>query len=140
TKLREDMNRGFMLVERHISALGARWGLLSEKAFREGIKALIEKDFKFKVEKWVAFDSKGHVYGYPCQIEIDTAIHNEKVILIEVKAHANASDIYAFKRKTELYEETTGKKPSRLLVVTPYAEENAFQAAKHLNIEIYTKV
>ena len=26
TKLREDMNRGFELVNRHISALGARWG------------------------------------------------------------------------------------------------------------------
>jgi hypothetical protein len=26
-KLREDMNRGFELIERRISALGARWGL-----------------------------------------------------------------------------------------------------------------
>ncbi|MGQ9478595.1 MAG: hypothetical protein ACUVQ0_01040 [Thermoproteota archaeon] len=25
-KLREDMNRGFNLLERHVSAIGARWG------------------------------------------------------------------------------------------------------------------
>jgi len=30
-KLREDINKGFSLVERHLSALGARWGLMSEE-------------------------------------------------------------------------------------------------------------
>jgi len=39
-KLREDMNRGFELIERHISALGARWGLMAEDAFREGLRGL----------------------------------------------------------------------------------------------------
>ena len=33
-RLRIDMNRGFELVNRHISALGARWGLMAEDAFR----------------------------------------------------------------------------------------------------------
>jgi len=33
-KLREDMIRGFELVESHISALGARWGIMAESAFR----------------------------------------------------------------------------------------------------------
>jgi hypothetical protein len=33
-----------------------------------------------------------------------------------------------------------GKKPSRLLMVTPYAEEEALRAAKHLGVEIYTRV
>ena len=35
-KLREDMNRGFELLRRHIDALGARWGLLAEESFRAG--------------------------------------------------------------------------------------------------------
>jgi len=30
-KLREDIDEGFSLVERHLSALGARWGLMSEE-------------------------------------------------------------------------------------------------------------
>jgi len=29
-RLREDMIRGFDLVNRHISALGARWGIMAE--------------------------------------------------------------------------------------------------------------
>jgi hypothetical protein len=44
-KLREDMNRGFELIERRISALGARWGLQTEEAFREGLKGILEKEF-----------------------------------------------------------------------------------------------
>ena len=49
-RLREDMAKGFELVNRHISALGARWGLLTEEAFREGLKGLIEKELGLKVE------------------------------------------------------------------------------------------
>jgi len=43
-KLREDMNRGFELIERRISALGARWGLQTEEAFREGLRGMMERD------------------------------------------------------------------------------------------------
>lgn len=35
-KLRKDMKEGFELIRRHLDALGARWGLMSENAFREG--------------------------------------------------------------------------------------------------------
>ncbi|MEM2912322.1 MAG: DUF3782 domain-containing protein [Candidatus Bathyarchaeia archaeon] len=138
--LREDMNKGFMLVERHISALGARWGLISEEAFREGIKQLVEKEFGFKVEKWIKFDEKGIVFGYPSQIDIDIAIHDKKIVLVEIKSHVRPSDVAAFKRKAELYSQIEGKKPSRLLIITPYAEEKAFETAKNLEIEIYTKI
>ena len=48
-KLREDMNEGFALLRRHIDALGARWGLLAEKSFREGMRGLIEKHFGGKL-------------------------------------------------------------------------------------------
>jgi len=42
-KLRKDMNKGFKLVNRHISALGATWGLLAEEAFREGLRGVLEE-------------------------------------------------------------------------------------------------
>jgi len=80
-KLREDMVRGFELVERHISAIGARWGIMSEEAFREGLKGLLEKEFKLKVERWIGFDGEGLVYGYPSQVEVDVAIHDKKSFL-----------------------------------------------------------
>jgi len=49
-KLRKDMNKGFKLVNRHISALGARWGLLAEEAFREGLRGVLEEGLGLKVE------------------------------------------------------------------------------------------
>ena len=59
---------------------------------------------------------------------------------MEVKSHIRQSSVYTFKRKAELYEKLEGRKPSKLLLVTPYAEEKALEAAKHLGIEIYTKI
>ena len=32
------MNRGFELLRRHIDALRARWVMMTEEAFREGLK------------------------------------------------------------------------------------------------------
>ncbi len=139
-RLREDMIKGFSLVERHISALGARWGLISEKAFREGIRGLIEREFNVKVEKWEGYDEAGLVYGYPSMVEVDVAIHDGRTTLIEVKSHVRASDIRAFKLKASFYEKREGRKPERLLVVTPYADQDAVEAAKKLGIELYTKV
>ncbi|MBO3804133.1 MAG: DUF3782 domain-containing protein [Candidatus Brockarchaeota archaeon] len=138
--LREDMAKGFNLVEKHISALGARWGMMSEEAFREGMRGLLEKEFGFKVERWTCYDEEGNVFGYPSQVEVDVAIHDEKVVLVEVTSHAKASDVYATKRKSALYEKKTGRRASRTLIVTPYAEEEAFKASKELGIEVYTKV
>jgi hypothetical protein len=139
-KLREDMNKGFQLLERHISALGARWGLLSETAFREGLKGLLEKELKFKIERWINFDNEGYVYGFPSQIEIDIAIHNEKTILIEIASHIRQSDVTIFKKKAEFYKKSTGKTPEKLMIITPYIEENAKEACVKHNIEFYTKV
>ncbi len=139
-KLREDMNKGFMLVERHISALGARWGIVAEEAFREGLKGLLEKEMKLRVEKWIRRDEEGRVFGYPSTVEVDAAVHDGDVILVEVKSHVGASDVSLFKRKADFFEKETGKKVARKVMVTPYAEEKAMEAAKSLGIEIYTKV
>jgi hypothetical protein len=139
-KLREDMIRGFELVERHISALGARWGLMAEDAFRESLRGLLEKEFEFKVERRRVYDDAGIVFGYPSEVEVYVTISDEKLILIEVSSHVRASDILQFKRKAELYEKKTGRRPDRLIIVTPYIDEKALEAAKRLGIEAYTKV
>ncbi|MEM2834082.1 MAG: DUF3782 domain-containing protein, partial [Candidatus Nezhaarchaeales archaeon] len=139
-RLRADMMEGFNLLKRHIDALGARWGLLSEQAFREGLRSLIEKEFGFKVEKWVRWDGEGYVHGHPSDVDVDIAVHDEKIILIEIKSHVGRSDVSTFKRKAEFYERVEGRKPDRLIIVTPYADENALETAKQLQIEVYTGV
>ena len=113
---------------------------MAEEAFRSAVKGLVEEELGLKVERWTRFDGEGKVFGYPSQVDVDVAVSNGKVILVEVKSHVGPSDVCTFKRKAELYEELEGRKPSRLLLVTPYAEEKAIEAAKHLGIEVYTKV
>jgi len=139
-RLREDMIRGFELVERHISALGARWGLMAEDAFREGLRGLLEKELGFRVERWRAYDEAGMVFGYPSEVEVDVTVSDGKLILIEVSSHVRASDVLQFRRKAELYEKMTGRKPDRLIIVTPYIDERALEAARQLGVEAYTKV
>lgn len=139
-KLREDMNKGFELLERHISALGARWGLMSEEAFRSALRGLLGKELGLRVERWIYNDLKGYVYGYSSIIEVDVALTDEKTILIEVSSHVRASDVLVLKRKAELYEIIVGKKPDRLLFVTPYADEGAKEACERHGVELYTKV
>jgi hypothetical protein len=136
--LREDMMRGFDLVNRQISALGARWGLMSEQAFREGLRGILEKEFGVKVERWVTKDEEGTVYGFSSVIEIDIAVKDGKTLLIEISSRMGLSDVAAFLRKAQLYERKTGIKPDRLVMVTPYAEEAAIKAARELGVEIYT--
>jgi hypothetical protein len=137
-RLREDMIRGFELVESHISALGAKWGIMAESAFRESLKGLLEKELGYRVEKWTVFDEAGRVYGYPSVVDVDVTVSDGK--LIEVSSHIKASDITTFRRKAELYMEKTGKRPDKLVVVTPYIDDTAQKAAKELEIEVYTKV
>jgi hypothetical protein len=139
-KLREDMIRGFELVESHISALGARWGVMAESAFRESLRGLLEKELGYRVEKLTVFDEAGKVYGYPSVVDVDVTVSDGKLILIEVSSHIKASDITTFRRRAELYMEKMGKRPDKLVVVTPYIDDTAQKAAKELGIEVYTKV
>jgi hypothetical protein len=139
-RLREDMIRGFELVESHISALGAKWGIMAESAFRESLKGLLEKELGYRVEKWTVFDEAGRVYGYPSVVDVDVTVSDGKLILIEVSSHIKASDITTFRRKAELYMEKTVKRPDKLVVVTPYIDDTSQKAAKELGIEVYTKV
>jgi len=139
-RLREDMMRGFDATNRRISALGARWGLESEEAFREGLRGILEKELGLKVERWTAFDETGSVFGHPSQVEVDVAVSDGKVMLIEVSSHVKQADVAALVKKAELYERITGRRPDRLIVVTPFAEERAMEAALKLGVEIYTRV
>ncbi|MEM1998062.1 MAG: DUF3782 domain-containing protein [Candidatus Bathyarchaeia archaeon] len=139
-KLRADMIEGFNLLRRHIDALGARWGLLSERAFKEGLRSLVEREFGFRVEGWVRWDGEGYVHGHPSDVDVDIAVHDEKIILVEVKSHVGRPDVSTFKRKADFYERVEGRKPDRLIIVTPYADENALETAKQLQIEVYTGI
>ena len=69
-------------------------GLLSEEAFRERLRGMLEKELGFKVKRWSYYDEEGVVYGYPSQVAVDVGVHNEKILLVEITSHARVSDVY----------------------------------------------
>lgn len=120
-----------------LGALGARWGLHSESAFRKGLRAILEESFGVKVERYEDYDHEGTVFGRPEQIELDVIIHNKTLILCEIKSSMSKSDLYSFWRKKNFYEDKHARKASRVMVISPMIDDHARSAAKGLDIEVY---
>jgi len=81
----QNLNRGNVvnvkpsrIVRRLIDAIGARWGILSEKAFREGLRGIVERELGLRIEKWIRWDGEGYVFGHPSAIDVDVSISDEK--------------------------------------------------------------
>jgi hypothetical protein len=145
-KLREDMMKGFELMDRRISrlenlisAIGARWDIMAEDAFRGELRGILEKEFGVKVERWITIDEEGLVYGFKSVIEVDIAIKDGKTMLIEIFSSVDKSRVAAFLRKAQLYEKRTGIRLDYLIMVTPYVEDAAVEAAKEVGVEVYTR-
>ncbi len=106
------------LVSR-IDALGARWGVVTEEAFRSSIKYLVEDLLKeYKVGKWTYFDSDGFVYGRPSIVDVDVLVRDGEHIVVEFKSYADRADIGELYRIGQLYEKINGVKPELLLVAS----------------------
>ena len=103
---------------RRLDALGARWGILSEAAFRNSMRGILERHFGTRVERWIYYDREGFVYGHPSTVDADLVIKDKEHILIEVKSSVRKSDVTELKRVGELYEKVKGVKP-RLVIVFP---------------------
>ena len=108
-----------------IGALGARWGLQSERAFRDGLKAILEESFGVKVERYEDYDHDGLVFGRPDQVELNVIIHNETLILCEIKSSMSKSEMYTFWRKKNFYENKHARKASRVMVISPMVDNRA---------------
>lgn len=124
---------------RRIEALGARWGIYSEEAFRNGMRTVLQERFGATVERWEGFDPEGIVLGRPSSVELDVVVRDGTTLLIEVKSHVSAADVAAFDRKAKLYERQTGQ-PTQRLIVSPSVDARARQLARELGIEISTSL
>jgi len=143
-EMRRDFNENMLMLSRSvkdlecsIGAIGARWGILSEEAFREALRGILGEWFGVDVKKWEFFDDEGIVYGYPSVIDADIVVKDGKHILIEIKSHVRRSDIVEIVNIAKVYEKKEGVKPD-LVIVSPYVEEKARELAKALGVKIYT--
>jgi len=141
-RLHEEIMAVVAKVDRSIGALGARWGLNTERSFREALAAILEQSFGVKVINVNEFDDEGTVFGYPEQVELDVVIHNGTLILIEIKSSVSKADLYVFERKVRFYERRHGRKAQRRIVISPMIDPRAGVAGagvagKGLGIELY---
>jgi hypothetical protein len=124
-------------LDRSIGALGARWGLRSEKAFRDALAGILEKTFGVEVLNVVEYDDAGKVFGRPDQIELDVLIKNGLLILCELKSSIDKAGMYIFERKARFYERRHQREADRLIVISPMIDSRAQDVARRLGIETY---
>jgi hypothetical protein len=124
--------------DRGIGALGARWGLQSEAAFRNALAGILEESFKVQVLHINEYDDQGIVFGQPDQVELDIIIQNDVLILCEIKSSIDKAGVYTFERKVRFYEQKHGRKATRRLVISPMIDAKAQKVAEKLGIETFS--
>jgi len=81
--------------DRSIGALGARWGMQSEKAFRNALAGILEQNFGVQVLNVNEYDDEGVVFGRPDQVELNVIIKNGLLLICELKSSIDKAGMYA---------------------------------------------
>ncbi len=136
-KLSEDRKRAWEKFDRRIGALGARWGVCSERAFRDALAGILEENFDVQVLNVNEFDDAGEVFGYPEQVELDIIIKNGVLILCELKSSIDKAGMYAFHRKARFYEKRHNRKADKLIAISPMIDARALAVAQKLGIQTF---
>jgi hypothetical protein len=136
-RLHEENRERDRRFDRSIGALGSRWGLQSEQAFRDALAGILEESFGVQVINVNEYDDQGEVFGKPDQIELDVIIKNGLLIICELKSSIDKAGMYIFERKARFYERRHGRTASRLLVISPMIDPRAKKVAEQLGIETY---
>jgi hypothetical protein len=124
--------------DRSIGALGARWGMQSETAFRNALAGILEKSFGVEVLNINEYDEQGEVFGRPDQVELDVLIKNGLLLICELKSSIDKAGMYIFERKARFYEKRHQRKADRLIVVSPMIDPRAQKVADKLGIETFS--
>ncbi len=136
-RLHEENRQRDKRVERSIGALGARWGMQSERAFRDALAGILENSFGVEVLNVNEYDDEGQVFGRPDQVELDVIIKNGLLIICELKSSIDKAGMYSFERKARFYEKRHGRTASRLIVISPMIDARAKKVAEKLGIETF---
>jgi hypothetical protein len=136
-RLHEEIMAQAQKHERGIGALGSRWGLQSEKAFRNALAGILEKTFGVQVLNVNEYDDQGEVFGRPDQVELDVIIQNGLLLICELKSSIDKAGMYIFERKARFYEKRHQRQANRLMVISPMIEARARKVAEQLGIETY---
>jgi hypothetical protein len=137
-KLHEAIMAQALKHDRSIGALGARWGMQSEAAFRNALAGILEKSFGVEVLNITDYDDQGEVFGRPDQVELDVIIKNGLLLICELKSSIDKAGMYIFERKARFYEKRHQRQANRLIVISPMIESRAQRVAEQLGIETFS--
>jgi len=124
--------------DRSIGALGARWGLQSEAAFRNALAGILEESFGVDVIHVNEYDEQGEVFGRPDQVKLDVIIKKGLLLICELKSSIDKAAMYIFERKVRFYEQRHQRKADRMIAISPMIEPRAQKVAEKLGIETYS--
>ncbi len=125
-------------LDRKIGALGARWGIGSERAFRQALAGVLTRSFGVEVLNINEYDDTGEVFGRPDQIELDIIIRNGTLLIFELKSSTDRSQLHTFSRKIAFYEKRHQRQADRKILISPFIHPRAQELAEELEIETYS--
>jgi len=137
-RLHEEVMAVSTKIDRTVGALGSRWGMQSERTFRNALAGILEKNFGVQVLNVTEYDASGEVFGRPDQVELDVIIKNGLLIVCELKSSVDKSAMYAFERKVRFYEKLRQGRADRMIVISPMIDPAAKVVGERLGIEMYT--
>ncbi len=119
-----------------MTAIAHRFGMLSESAFREVMKYVVEKALGAGVvERWVYRDEEAVIFGYPSVIEVDVVIRDDRHVLVEVKSRVTKWDVAQMRRIKDLYERVKGV-AAEAVIVGGFIDPGAWEASRKLGVDI----
>lgn len=137
-RLHEEIMAQAKKFDRSIGALGARWGLQSEAAFRSALAGILEQRFGVEVLNINEYDEQGEVFGRPEQVELDIIVKNGLLLICELKSSIGKADMYTFERKVRFYEKRHQRTADRMIAISPMIDAKAARVAEKLGIETYS--
>ena len=123
-------------LSRTVTVIAHRFGVLSEAAFREGLRYVVEEILGVaEVRRLTLRDEEGIVYGHPSVVEVDVAVRDGEHVLVEVKSRVSRGDVLELARIGRLYERVRGVRP-RLLVIAGFVDPGVWETAERLGVEV----
>ncbi len=124
-EFRAEMNARFVDVHRAIDRLGARWGIRNESLFRQTIASLLEQSFGVSVEQRTIAGE-----------QFDVLIYDHQHVLVEIAASVGRTIQARLERKRRLYEESTGIRPTRVILATASIHSRRAHELRKAGIEV----
>ena len=124
-EFRTEVAGRFDEVQRAIDRLGSRWGIRNESLFRRTIAAVLEQSFGVAVEQRTIAGE-----------QFDVLIHDHEHVLVEIAASVGPTIKARLQRKRRLYEESTGTRPTRVILATASIHSHRAQELQQIGIEV----